>query len=43
VYLFLSNLRSHLGSVAGNVGSNLIIYGGITLLALWYAKKERWI
>lgn len=43
VYLFISNLRSHLGSVAGDVGSNLIIYGGIALLAFWYAKKQRWI
>jgi hypothetical protein len=43
VYLFISNLRSHLGNVAGDIGSNLIVYGGITLLALWYAKKQRWI
>jgi len=43
VYLFISNLRSHLGSVAGDVGSNLVIYGGIALLAFWYAKKQRWI
>jgi hypothetical protein len=43
VYLFISNLRSHLGAVAGDVGSNLIIYGGIALLAFWYAKKQRWI
>ena len=43
VYLFISNVRSHLGSVAGDVGSNLVIYGGIALLAFWYAKKQRWI
>ena len=43
VYLFISNLRSHLGNVAGDVGSNLIVYGGIALLAFWYAKKQRWI
>jgi hypothetical protein len=43
IYVFIGNVRSHLGSVAGEVGSNLILYGGIALAALWYAKKQRWI
>jgi len=36
IYLFLGNVKSHLGSVAGEVGSNLILYGGAALLAYWY-------
>lgn len=43
VYLFLSNVKNHLANVAGDAGSNLIIYGGIALLGYWYAKKQRWI
>jgi hypothetical protein len=43
IYVFIGNVRSHLGSVAGEVGSNLILYGGIALAAFWYAKKQRWI
>jgi hypothetical protein len=43
VYLFISNVKSHLGKVAGDVGGNLVIYGGIALLGYWYAKKQRWI
>jgi hypothetical protein len=43
VYLFISNVKSHVGAVAGDMGSNLIIYGGIALLGYWYAKKQRWI
>lgn len=43
VYLFISNVKSHLGQVAGDVGSNLFVYGGIALLAAWWAKKKGWI
>jgi cell division protein FtsB len=43
VYLFMSNVKTHLGNVAGDVGSNFLIYGGIALLGYWYAKKQRWI
>jgi hypothetical protein len=43
VYVFMSNVKSHLGNVAGEVGSDLIVYGGIALLSFWYAKKRGWI
>jgi hypothetical protein len=43
VYLFLSNVKSHLGSVAGDIGSNFVLYGGLALALAWYAKKQRWI
>jgi hypothetical protein len=43
VYLFLSNVKSHLGNVAGDIGSNFILYGGLALALAWYAKKQRWI
>ena len=43
LYLFISNVRSHLGSVAGDIGSNLILYGGVALLGAWFAHKKGWI
>lgn len=43
IYLFLSATKSHLNSVAGEVGSNLLIYGGIALLGAWYAHKKGYI
>jgi hypothetical protein len=43
VYLFLSNVKNHLGSVAGSVASDFLLYGGLALALVWYAKKQRWI
>jgi len=36
VYFFLSGTKEHLGKIAGEVGSTLILYGGVALLAYWY-------
>jgi hypothetical protein len=43
VYLFLGNVKNHLGSVAGSVASDFLLYGGLALALVWYAKKQRWI
>lgn len=41
VYLFLSKAKRHVSNVAGDVASNLLIYGGIALLGYWYFTQGR--
>jgi len=40
IYLFIGNVRSHISAVAGNVGGNFVVYGGIALLLYFLAKKR---
>jgi hypothetical protein len=41
VYLFLSSVKSHLSNVAGDVGGNLLLYGGIALAGYFYLKHRK--
>jgi hypothetical protein len=42
VYLFISLVRKHVANVAGDAGSNLLLYGGAALGIYWYGKKQGW-
>jgi len=42
LWMFMSSAKRHLAQVAGDVGGNLLLYGGLALLIyFWVTRKQR--